>query len=122
MFFEKIKQIKLNKKIKKLNKKENIKNKDEIQNKENILINKIDELNTKLTKSNILEVFTLIGNKKELLIRNFLAGISRGIGIGIGVTIITAVIVILLQKIVTLNIPVIGKYIADIVQIVEKVK
>ncbi len=41
-------------------------------------------------------------------------------GIGIGVTIITAVLIMLLQKIVTLNIPVIGEYIADIVEIVEK--
>lgn len=47
---------------------------------------------------------------------------SRGIGIGIGVTIITAMLVILLQKIVTLNIPIIGEYIADIVEIVEKSK
>lgn len=37
-----------------------------------------------------------------------------------GVSIITAIIVILLQKIVTLNIPIIGEYIADIVEIVEK--
>ena len=43
-------------------------------------------------------------------------------GIGIGVTIITAILIILLQKIVTLNIPVIGEYIADIVEIVEKGK
>ena len=52
--------------------------------------------------------------------RNFFAGISRGIGIGIGVTVITAMLIIILQKIVTLNIPIIGEYIADIVEIVEK--
>ena len=39
----------------------------------------------------------LLGNKKEMLIRNFFAGISRGVGIGIGVTIITAILVIILQ-------------------------
>ena len=53
--------------------------------KENILLKKIDELNESLLKSNILEITTLMGNRKELLIRNLLAGISRGIGIGIGV-------------------------------------
>ena len=57
-----------------------------------------------------------------MLKRNFLAGIARGVGIGIGVTIITAILVILLQKIVTLNIPIIGEYIADIVKIVERSK
>ncbi len=88
--------------------------------KENILLKKIDELNESLLKSNILEITTLMGNRKELLIRNLLAGISRGIGIGIGVTIITAILVLLLRKLVTLNIPVIGEYIADIVDVVQK--
>lgn len=92
----------------------------EKKKKENILLKRIDELNTALLKSNILEITTLMGNRKELLIRNLLAGISRGIGIGIGVTIITAILILLLRKLVTLNIPVIGEYIADIVDVVQK--
>ena len=55
-----------------------------------------------------------------MLKRNLIAGIFRGVGIGIGVTIITAILIILLQKIVSLNIPVIGEYIADIVDIVRR--
>lgn len=90
--------------------------------KENILLRKIDELNTNLLKSNILEITTLMGDRKELLLRNFLAGISRGIGIGIGVSIITAILILVLRKLVTLNIPVIGKYLADIVDVVQKAR
>lgn len=85
-----------------------------------VLENKIDELNENLVKSNIAEIVTILGSKKEIFIRNFMAGVSRGIGIGIGVTIISAVLVYILQKIVTLNIPVIGTYIKDIVDIVQK--
>ena len=59
---------------------------------------------------------------KDLIIKNFIAGVFRGVGIGIGVTIITALLVAFLQKIVTLNIPVIGEYVADIVEIVERSK
>lgn len=92
----------------------------EKKKKENILLKKIDELNESLLKSNILEITTLMGNRKELLKRNLLAGISRGIGIGIGVTLITAILILLLRKLVTLNIPVIGEYIADIVDVVQK--
>ena len=73
-----------------------------------------------LQEGNFVELAYLLGNKKEMFIRNFLAGISRGIGIGIGVTVITAILILLLQKIVTLNIPIIGEYIADIVEIVQK--
>ena len=61
-----------------------------------------------------------MGNRKQIIIRNFLAGISRGVGIGLGVTIITALLVKLLQKIVTLNIPVIGEFVLDIIDIVRQ--
>ena len=88
--------------------------------KENLILNKIDSLNNKLIDSNFTDMIALLGNRKKLLITNLIAGISRGVGIGIGVTIITALLVFALQKIVTLNIPVIGEYISDIVDIVEK--
>ena len=86
----------------------------------NILSKLIEQLNNILQEGNFVELAYLLGNKKEMFIRNFLAGISRGIGIGIGVTIITAILVQLIKKIVTLNIPIIGEYIADIVEIVQR--
>ena len=85
----------------------------------NELNEKLDNLNYLLTKNKVLDLAELLGNKKELLFRNIWSGIAKGIGIGIGVTIITAIIVIILQKVVTWNIPVIGEYIADIVDIVQ---
>ncbi len=81
---------------------------------------KIDDINQKLEKSNILEWSYVMGSKKEIIKRNILAGIFRGVGIGIGVTLVSAVIIYVLRKIIMLNIPVIGDYIADIVSIVQK--
>ena len=80
---------------------------------------KLDDLNYAMTKGKFLDLVELLGNRKELFFRNIWSGIVKGIGIGIGVTIITAIIVMVLQKIVTWNIPIIGEYIADIVDIVE---
>lgn len=80
----------------------------------------IDNLIKVLQRSNIEEWSYLLGNRKEIIKRNFIAGIARGVGIGIGVTIITAILIIILQKIVTLNIPIIGEYISDIIDIVQK--
>lgn len=91
-------------------------------NKEDIILKNLVKLNKTLTRNNILELAELLGNKRKLLVRNLITGISKGIGIGIGFTILTAIIVMILQKIVTLNIPVIGEYIADIVEIVERSK
>ena len=90
------------------------------ENKIDILTKSISYLNKILQEGNFVELSYILGNKKEMFIRNFFAGIGRGIGIGIGVTVITAILVIILQKIVTLNIPIIGEYIADIVEIVQK--
>ena len=80
-----------------------------------ILQKKIDELILMFQKSNIEEIMNILGSKKEVAKRNFIAGIFRGIG----VTIISAIIIYFLQKLVWLNLPGIGKYISDIVKIVE---
>ena len=80
---------------------------------------KLDDLNYAMTKSKFLDLVELLGNRKELFWRNIWSGIVKGVVIGIGVTIVTAIIVIILQKIVTWNIPIIGEYIADIVDIVQ---
>ena len=81
---------------------------------------KLDDINEKLDKSNIVEISYILGNKKEIIKRNLLAGVFRGIGIGIGITIISAMIIYFLQRLIRLNIPVIGDYIGDIVSIVQK--
>ncbi len=90
-----------------------------IKRKLSYLEEKIDKLNTILIEANIRELSYIIGSKKQILIRNILAGIAKGIGIGIGFTLITAVIIYILQKIVKLNLPIIGDYIIDIIDIVQ---
>lgn len=86
---------------------------------EKLLLENIDKLNKSLQRNNFLDLVELLGDREKLFIRNFSSGIFKGIGIGIGVTLITAILLILLQKIVALNIPVIGEFIADIVDIVQ---
>lgn len=81
---------------------------------------KLDKINYILSKNNIMEMTEILGNTKKLIYRNFISGISKGIGIGIGFTVLTAILLYILQKIVRLNIPIIGKYISDIAEIVEK--
>lgn len=81
---------------------------------------KIDKIDKKLEKTNILEWSYIVGNKNEIIKRNLIAGIARGVGIGIGVTVVSAIIIYVLQKIIRLNIPIVGDYIADIVSIVQK--
>lgn len=84
-----------------------------------ILNDNIERLLRFLEKKNIEELVYLLGTKKEIAKRNFIAGIFRGVGFGIGVTIVTAIIIYFLQRLVRLNLPGIGRFITDIVDIVE---
>ncbi len=59
-------------------KKEEEKEKSE---KINLLSKSVEHLNKILQEGNFVELAYLLGNKKEMFIRNFFAGISRGIGI-----------------------------------------
>lgn len=87
--------------------------------KKTYLEHSIDKLINILENRELHDLIYILGSKKEILRRNILAGIARGIGSGIGFTIITAVIIYFLQKIVRLNIPIIGEYINDIIKIVQ---
>lgn len=84
-----------------------------------LLNSNIEKLLEFLENKNIQELVYILGDKKEIAKRNFTAGIFRGIGIGVGVTLITAVIIYFLQRLVRLNLPGIGRFIYDIVEIVE---
>ena len=84
-----------------------------------ILNKNIENLLKNIEKMNMEELAYILGNKKEIAIRNFTAGIFRGIGIGIGITVITAIIIYFLQRLVRLNLPGIGRFIYDIMEIVE---
>lgn len=81
---------------------------------------KLDDINKVLLKNNLIDISEIVGSRFELLKRNFISGIFKGMGIGIGVTIVTSIIIVVMQKIVKLNIPIIGEYVSDIVEIVEK--
>lgn len=88
----------------------------------NLLTKSINDLAKTIQKGNVKELAYILGNKKEIIVRNLIAGIFRGVGIGIGVTVVTAIIISILQNIVKLNIPIIGEYISDIVEIVQKTR
>ena len=83
------------------------------------IFKEVRNLNKKLENNQLREAMELLGNPKKLLVRNFASGLIKGIGIGIGISIITAILIYTAQRIITLNIPVISKYIADILEIVN---
>lgn len=73
-----------------------------------------------MEKFNIAEYVEAINNPRRYLMINFLGGLSRGLGIAIGFTLLGAMAVYLLQRLVILNLPLIGDIIAEIVRIVNQ--
>lgn len=58
-------------------------------------------------------------NLKNRLCMEFASGIVRGIGFSIGFTLLGALLIYALRNIALANLPVIGKFVADLVRIVE---
>lgn len=88
-----------------------------IEKKISSLEKKLESYSIALEKSKISEYIETINNPRKLLISNFIIGIARGIGTAIGFTILAAIIIYIIDQMV--NLPLIGKYIAELIEIIE---
>ncbi len=91
-----------------------------LRNTLDFLADRIDKLALDMEKAQLKEYVNLMHKPWQLIIKNFLAGLSRGVGIALGFTFFAATIVWLLQLLGALNLPIVGDYIADIVRIVKR--
>ncbi|HZJ84303.1 MAG TPA: DUF5665 domain-containing protein [Syntrophomonadaceae bacterium] len=83
------------------------------------LMDKITELSVNMEKMRLAEYVEMLERPRRLLYINFLIGLARGFGSAIGFTILAAAVIYFLQKVILLNLPIIGEFIADIVSIVQ---
>lgn len=83
-----------------------------------LLAERIGELSQRLEKFNLAEYMNLLNNPRRYLMVNFMGGLFRGFGIALGMTLLGALILWVLQRLVRLNLPLIGDFIADLVRIV----
>lgn len=82
------------------------------------MLEKIAELSQRMEKFNLAEYMNLLNNPRRYLMVNFMAGLFRGFGIALGMTLLGALVLYILQRLVVLNLPVIGDFIAELVRIV----
>lgn len=80
---------------------------------------RLEEMARSLEKTGIAEYMEMLRRPRRLLFINFWIGVARGFGMAIGFTLLAAIVLYLLRHIITLNIPLIGKFVADIVEIVQ---
>ena len=92
------------------------------QDSVDLMNKKLQKIAEYFEKSKIDEYIELSNKPGRLIWLNFLSGLSRGFGTAIGFTVLSAIALYVLKEVVQLNLPGIGRYIADIVKIVEKSK
>ncbi len=67
----------------------------------------------------LAEYVELLNKPWRLFYINFLSGVARGMGIAVGFTLLSAVVLIVLQRLVVLNLPGVSSFIAEIVRLVQ---
>lgn len=83
------------------------------------LEHKVDQISINMEKMGVAEYVEMLRNPRRLFFINFWSGVARGFGMAIGFTILAAVFLYFLQRVIVLNIPLIGDFVAEIVQIVQ---
>ena len=84
------------------------------------LLTKIEDLSRDMEKFTIAEYINLLNNPRRFLVINFAAGLARGFGLALGFTLLGAFGIWIMQRLVVLNLPIIGDFIADLVKIVQQ--
>jgi hypothetical protein len=79
----------------------------------------IKSVAVQLEKARFGDYIDLMKNPTRMLALNFFAGIARGLGVAFGFTILGAIVIYLLQRLVLLNLPIIGGVIAEVVKLVQ---
>lgn len=82
-----------------------------------LIAEKIEAVLEKMERNRFHEYLDLVSNKKKLITTNLIVGISRGLGTVIGVSVVAALLIYVLQQLISL--PLIGDFVAEIVKVVQ---
>lgn len=85
----------------------------------NTMIRRLEGLLSRLEMLRLCEFLQYAHNWKKRLLWEFLGGIARGVGFSIGFTLLGAMILIFLRNAAMTNLPIIGRFLAELVRIVE---
>ncbi|AOT68431.1 DUF5665 domain-containing protein [Geosporobacter ferrireducens] len=81
------------------------------------LEDRLEKIATNLERMKLADYVDIINNPKKLLYTNFIGGLARGLGTAIGLTALAAVLFYIMRQ--TVNLPLIGQYIANLLDIIE---
>mgnify|MGYP006924660477 CR=1 FL=1 len=85
---------------------------DYVERKLEILVHHLEAMR-------IADYIQLLEKPGRLIMVNLVAGLARGLGIAIGASFIFALMIEILRRLIMLNIPGIGNFVAEVLRIVE---
>lgn len=80
---------------------------------------KLDQISLNMEKFKLVDYVYYIEHPRKMLFANFVGGLARGFGAAIGFTLLGAVVFYILKEVVKWNLPLIGQFISEIVDIVQ---
>jgi len=83
------------------------------------LLRRLELTVSRLEQMHIDAYLRYIRNWRRRLTMDFISGIFRGIGFSVGFSILGALLIYLLRNMAMANLPVIGRFLAELVRIVE---
>lgn len=83
------------------------------------LLRRVEGAVEAFNKAGLAELVELYRNPWRMLWLSLVSGMARGFGIAIGVSLVSALFVALIVRLASLNLPIIGEFIASIAGIVQ---
>ena len=83
------------------------------------LLDRLEQIAGQLERMRLEDYVRYVTNRRRYLTDNFWAGVARGLGTVVGLTLLGSVLIVILQRVVTSNIPLIGDFLADVVRVVR---
>lgn len=81
---------------------------------------KLDDVGCSMEKMKLAEYVSYLEHPRRLIWSNFVAGVARGFGTVVGLTVVAALTVYILKFLLTLNLPLISSYIAELIVLIQK--
>lgn len=79
----------------------------------------LHEISAQLEKAKFGAYVDLMQNPFRMISLNFFAGIARGFGFAVGFAILGAIVLYVMQRLVILNLPIIGGVVTEVVKLVK---
>ena len=85
----------------------------------NAVLSRLEKLSRRIELLHLDAYLRYVHDWRRRLFFDFLSGIARGVGFSIGFTVLGALLLYLLRNAALSNLPVIGRFVAELVRIVE---